>query len=480
MKKFSPIQWVILVIGFFLLFGNSMIPTFLGFNELAKTILCIFVGTILMLLTINTIWPTFLCIMAFVFCDVYALDEAVKMFFGSTTFWFVAICTLMSVPITECGLVKRLAVWFLKRPIARKSPWFFIGTLFVACLLIGSIMNCTVMIVVAISLTEEVLAAMNIKKGNRTAELLMIGVMVMTGVSYGATPIGHPVPVLSMEMFSDLYSVNFFQYSVQGLIVGVALMLIYILLLKFVFKLDISEIEGYDPDMLGDLGPMTKEEKVNAGVFAVVIILWLAPSLISGILPDAAAFLNKFGTLGPAIVGTVALAIIHVNGKPALNVSKALSKTAWSACIVLAVSLGLSGALNNEEAGIITHVSDSLGSSLAGMSPIIFLLIVCIFDCVLTNIASDTVACTVSATLAYTFIASGVVTGVHAGALACAIGVCACTAYATPPASTYSAVMAGTGWVHAGRQALIGSLMAFVSVIIAVTLGYGISNLIMV
>lgn len=473
MKKFTPVQWVIFAVCLFLMFGNSLIPTFGGFSDLAKTILCIFVATILMLLTINTVWPTFLSIMAFVFCNVYTMGEAVTNFFGSTTFWFCAVCTLMSVSITECGLVKRLAVWFLKRPITRKSPWFFIGTLFTACLLIGSIMNCTVMIVVAISITEEVLEAMNIKKGNKTAELLMIGVLVMVGASYGATPIGHPVPVLAIDMFSELYATNFFQYSVGGLVVGIVLMLVYILMLKFVFKLDTSEIKKYDPSMIEDLGPMTKAEKVNGAVFAVVILLWILPSIISGFAPDAAEWINKFGTLGPAILGTVALAVIHVDGKPAANVGKNLSKTAWGACIVLAASLGLSAALNNADAGIITHLSDVIGTSLDKVAPFVFILIICVFDSILTNIASDTVACSVSASLAYAFIASGAIKGVHPGAVAVAIGICACTAYATPPASTYSAIMAGTGWVNPGKQAGIGSATALLSVIIATTVGYG-------
>ena len=479
MKKFTPVQWVILAVCFFLLFGNSLIPTFGGFSDLAKTILCIFVGTIMLLLTINTVWPTFLCVLALVFCNVYTLGDAVVQFFGSTTFWFTAVCTLMSVSITESGLVKRLAVWFLKRPIARKSPWFFIGTLMAACLLIGSIMNCTAMIVVAISLVEEVLDAMHIKKGNRTAELLMIGVLIMVGVSYGATPIGHPVAILAIDMFSDMYTVNFFQYSITGILVGILLMFAYILLLKFVFRMDVKEIDGYDPAMLGDLGPMTKTEKVNGAVFAVVIGLWILPSIISGFAPTAAAWLNKFGTLGPAIVGTVALGIIHVDGHPVANVGANLSKTAWSACIVLAASLGLSGALNHPDAGIVTHLSDLLGNTLQSVTPVAFVIIVCLFDCIFTNLASDTVACSVSASLAFALIASGVIKGVHPGALAVAVGICACTAYATPPASTYSAIMAGTGWVHPGKQAITGSLMALISVVIATTVGYGLCLILM-
>lgn len=468
MKKFTSVQWIVLIISLFLMFGNSVIPVFGGFSELAKTILCIFVATIMMLLTIDTVWPTFLSLLAFVFCNVYTLNDAVIQFFGSTTFWFCAVCTLMSVPITESGLVKRLAIWFLKRPIAKKGPWYFIATLLTACLLIGSVMNCTVMIVVAISLVEEVLSAMNIKKGNKTAELLMLGVMIMTGVSYGATPIGHPVAVLAIEMFSNMYSVDFFQYSVIGLLAGILIMFVYLILLKYVFKLNISDLEGYDVDMLEDSGSMTKVEKVNAIVFAIVILLWILPSLVGGVLPEVAEWINKFGTLGPAIVGTVVLAIIHVDGKPVTSVSANLSKTAWSACIVLAASLGLSAALNHPDAGIVDHLSELLGTGLESLSPVAFMLIVCIFNCIFTNLASDTVACSVSASLSGALIASGVIKGVHPGVLAIAVGITACTAYATPPASTYSAIMAGTGWVRPGKQALTGVVMALLSVIIAI------------
>lgn len=102
MKKFTPMQWVILIVCFFLLFGNGLIPTFGGFSVLAKTIICIFVGTILLLLTINTVWPTFLCVMALVFCNVYSLSDAVVQFFGSTT------CAMIMMKVSNNDLLNIL------------------------------------------------------------------------------------------------------------------------------------------------------------------------------------------------------------------------------------------------------------------------------------------------------------------------------------------------------------------------------------
>lgn len=475
----KPYKWVIIALSTFLMFFNKLLPPILGLSQLGMSIICIFAGTMALLLLVDLNWPLLLSILAYGWCGVYTVSEAVSLSFGNSVFWFVALSGLLIVALERCGVIKRIALWFLTRPSNTGHPWRFVASLFLSALLLGCIMDPTALVILFAALTEEILGLLGRKKGDRFGELLMIGILVFIGMSYGVTPIGHPVPVMMLTMFEPIEPVNFLHYCVIGLIVAAVYFIIIMLLMKFVFKLDIDVLRNFDPAVLKniELPPLDRRGKISCGVYIGVIILWLAPSMVQNIDPELYASLNSFGTIMPLLLGLILLNVIHVDGKPVMSFGASMKETPWMACIPSAAAMLIGGSLNHAQAGITDAIANTLGPALSNVSPMLFVIIVCLLCTVMTNFSSDMVTSILFATISVTLISSGVIQGVNITGLCVALGICASCAYATPPGAAYAAVIAGNGWVRVKKQLIDGGLCGIVASLSCSLIGYTAASL---
>lgn len=80
MKRY---QWVITVFSILLMLFSRFLPPVMGLSSVGMSVLGIFVGTILLWLTVSVSWPCVLCIIALTMTDVYGYSDAMKASFGS-------------------------------------------------------------------------------------------------------------------------------------------------------------------------------------------------------------------------------------------------------------------------------------------------------------------------------------------------------------------------------------------------------------
>ena len=186
--KLKTWQYLILGLALVLLFGCGFFPLFGGLNRTGVGTLSIFIGTMLLLITIDTTWPVLLCIAAFAVSGIYTLPEAVRGSLGHQLFWFIIICTTMMSVITRTGVLRRIAVWLISRPITKKNPWYLVTAIYLSVFLLGSFITCTPLMVLYKGLFDQIFAIVGYEKGNRTAEKLFMGLMFSAAMSSGFTP----------------------------------------------------------------------------------------------------------------------------------------------------------------------------------------------------------------------------------------------------------------------------------------------------
>lgn len=473
MKKTSTIKIIVVLLSLFLDFGNKMIPPALGLTPIGVSVLCIFVATILQMLFLDNIIATFLSVLAFTQCGVWEFGQTLTNYFGTNLFWFMVALFVVMVPIEESGLIRRIAIWFLTRDITKKNPWFFVIMLFITSFVIGSFINSSALIVIIISLTAEVLGTLGIVKGHRTGELLILGVLFVIGVSHAATPIGHPTTVAMMSLLGDLGSLDYLKEMIVGILFTAMFVAILVVLMKFVFKLDVSGLSGYDPEVLKkELGPFTKKEKVSAWLLALMVILWILPSILGAIAPDAAAWMNRFNTSGPVIVIALLFTLFKDDeGKPIMVLNDALKKIPWQAAMVNAVASGLSTAFNHPDGNVKEFFGAVFGDAVSGLPDFVVILVLALLCTIMSGFASNIVSGTISSTIMYTLIRAGLV-GVNPVAFCCVMCICAPAGFATAPANAYSSVTVASGWTKPGSQLKKAIFMEILVAILASTVGY--------
>ena len=472
-KNPSIIKIILILFSFFLDFGNGLIPPSHGLSAIGVSVLCIFVATILQMLLLDNIIATFISVLAFTQCGVWTWSETLTNYFGTNLFWFMVALFIVMVPIEESGLIRRIAIWFLTRDITKKNPWFFVIMIFITSFVIGTFINSSALIVIIISLVAEVLGTLGIKKGNHTGELLMLGVLFVIGVSHSSSPIGHPTTVSMMSLLGDLGSLDYLHEIMVGVTFNIIFILILTVLMKFVFKLDVTSLSKYDPDVLKkELGPMTRKEKISAIMLVFMVILWILPSILNSVAPAAAEWMNKFGTAGPVVLVAVLFTFFKdEHGEKIMVLSKSLSKIPWTAAVVNAVASGLSTAFNHPDGFVKEFFSEVFGDAVSGLPDFAVILALALLCVIMTGFTSNIVSGTISSTIMYTLIGAGLV-GVNPVAFCCTMCICASAGFATAPANAYSSVAGASGWIRPSYQLRSGILMQILIAILASTIGY--------
>lgn len=220
-------------------------------------------------------------IAAFLMPSLYLISGLVpvEIAFGSwtsTTVWIVLGGLIFSSVLDDCGLLKRIAFY-----VIRKCGGTYMGAVF-GCFVIGCILNIITFCngwLVASALVYGVCKAMDLKPSKESSLICFSGTIGATGVTvflyypgYYAlieTAVRNYIPEYTMGMFET------FKYNGIGLL----LFLLMIFIMAKIYKINNSKM-NFSKDLFDnkykELGPMTADEKK-----AIAMIVFLLAYLFS-------------------------------------------------------------------------------------------------------------------------------------------------------------------------------------------------------
>ncbi len=475
-KEKKKLIYIVVAFAFILLF--PLIPAPDGLNVVSMEVLGMFIGIMIMWNFVGTDWPSFLC-MALV--AIFGIMDPSSIFttgFGNSTIAFLLVFFMLSHVLSQVGFSRRLAIWFMTNKLARKSPWAFITMFLFGAMFMASFMSQTAALLIFLPIAEQIFQELNYGQGNRVAQMIVLGLGIAVGIGSANTPLGHAIILIPIQLLQDMtgQTVNIVSYSIFGVITGVIIFAALILVYRFIYRPDVSALKGYDVTHLrSSLPEMSKKEKISATLFVIVIIIWFVQSCFSDIIiPLVGVKLSTLGNAIPVMAAIVILCMWKVDGKPIMDYKESVSKgVPWSALIFNAAVLVLSGTLTLENVGISNFLIEKISPLVGDLSQTVFILIIAALCIIATNFSSNTVCATVFFTISAPIaLAMG---NVNMVALASVIAASASYAFATPPATMPMAVVAGTGWVDVKQMFKYGGLMAIISIIIVVFIGYPIA-----
>ena len=228
----------------------------------------------------------------------------------------------------------------------------------------------------------------------RSPHQAAFGTALLLAVAYGATTggmatlIGTPPNALLAAYVQDIYgwSVGFGQWMLIGVpIVIVALPLVYVVLTRVMFKLDMRELPGMAELIRRERaasGPLSRGEWAVAIVFALTAAGWVFQPLIARAMP-----LVSDTTI--AMTGALLLFMIPLdlrNGVFVMN-WQATRDVPWGVLLLFGGGLSLAG--NIERHGVAAYLGTFAGA-LDGWPLVLVLGIVCFGILLLTELTSNT------------------------------------------------------------------------------------------
>lgn len=409
-------------------------------------LLCVFTASIFLWITTPIEIGSLICLVGLMTLPGVKPATVFEASFGNSTIMFLIFSMLLTYGLSETGLLRRIAIWFINNPLAKKNERWLMGLYFLAMLVIGSFIAPTTLFVLFFGIVNEIYDCMDLEKGDELARRMMIGTGFFASISCAMTPIAHTFPIMALGYYETATgnAISYGEYMKYSIPIGIILSICAFIILIIGLKNE-KEIKVYF-----SLPKITKKEIISGIVFAIVILWWI----IVGIWPKKFTTLNALGTVFSAMLGCIILAAtecLHIKHGMTNGVS-------WSAILLCAATLALGKVLTIEDFGIIPMITSAMGTKIS-----IFMVI--IFAIILTNLISNIVTTTLSFNI--------FVPAMIAGTVSCnpivatiAIGIGASLAYALPSSIAHIALAGSSGWANTKDMIKYGIIMMIFSIIV--------------
>lgn len=476
---------VFLLLAILVIVGSRFMPEAAGLSKDAWAVLGVFFGSLIMWIGISIDWPSMITLLALGLIPVFGFSSTFSGAFGNTTVAFLLFTFMLVYPLAKTNFVRRCTVYFITNRIARKGPWYFICFLFAAVTFMGLFISPSVLFVAFMPFLEDICQVLELKKGSKVGNVLMMGTAFCISLSSGMTAIGHVWPTMAIGYYTAATGndINQFQYMAMGIPTGIILIVILILIFRFIYRpQDVTDIQPEKAMSLRGTVPAADfKEKVILGVMALTVVLWVAPSLVKSVLPQFYETVNSWSTAMPPLLGCVLLFVIRVEGESIMNFKETVSKgVLWGSVLMTAAATQLGSCLTNEEVGIsawLTGALEPLTGNLPVTGLILFFMTWAIIE---TNFSSNIVTTTVVSAVALSVLTALPAGTVNVGAVVCMVGFAAAICNMTPAGqSTVNTVAIGSGWTDTKSMFVWGGLFAVAGILVLSFIAYPIGCLVM-
>ena len=206
MKVTAKNRALIIAVSMLFILFFKYLPAPAGLSTAAMQVVGIFIGVLIMWMTISIDWPSMLCLAALAFVPGISVNSILTSGMGNATFAFLMFTFMCTHTLNQTPFIRRCAIAFLTTKSAQKSPWAFITLYFACALFLGTFMSPTVLVVILIAITEEIFSVLGFEKGDKAADMMMMGMVFCSSIGAGMTPIAHVFPLMAMGFLRPMTS----------------------------------------------------------------------------------------------------------------------------------------------------------------------------------------------------------------------------------------------------------------------------------
>lgn len=439
----------------------------------------VFISTVLLLSTVDTVWPAILAVALLGRTGVVTVNQAIAGTLGSWIVYFVLMSFIMTYALNKSGFTDRLVAKFMSMKFVSKSPWTFTISMATIGLILACFMDQVPAAAFMMAFANKVYEELGYSK--KDAYPHIANIMVMYGVIIGGamTPISHSLSLLGMGIYEAATgtAMSLFTYLSFGVPTGLVLYIVLIAVMRITCgKVDMSNFQNFNvQSILKKQDRMQTRELVTVIVFFGTVIMWMLPG-VAGMFTQAAWVnaLNSYGITFWAIISVVLMSVISVNDEPIIDLKEVVNKQInWGILIFIAIGVFLGSALSNEATGLNAWITENLTPLTSSVSPVVVVLIITTAGVFLTNFASNVSTITVmtGVGVALALASSGAIN--PAGIALCTTMAGSC-AYLLPSSFACIAMLHGNEWSDSKKIYVYGLIMMIVSSAAIAFVGYNV------
>lgn len=464
---------------------SRIMPGMWGLSSQAMGVLGAFVGSLLLWITVSIDWPSLITLLALGLIPEFGIKKTIAGAFGNTTVAFLLFTFMLVYPLSKTNFVRRCTVAFITNPIARKGPWAFICSLFAALTFMGLFVSPSVLFVAFMPFLEDIFNVLQVKKGGKTGNMMMMGTAFCISLSSGMTAIGHVWPMMAIGYYTAATGrdINQFQFMALGIPTGIILVALLILAFKYIYRPE--DIHNLKPEnalhLRGTVPAADAREKIILSVVFFTVFLWVGPSFIRNIMPDFYKLINSLTNAMPPLLGCIILFLVKVDGKRILEFREVTQKgILWGSILMTGAATWLGSCLTNPKIGIGDWLTAVLSPITATLSVTGMIFLFMAWAIIQTNFSSNIVTTTVVSAVALSVMTTLPQGSVSIASVVSLIGICAAICNMTPAGqSTINTVAIGSGWTTTKSMFIWGGFFAVLAMFVFTFISYPLGALIM-
>lgn len=378
---------------------------------------------------------------------------------------------MLAIAIEKWNLHKRIALHVI-RLIGTNVSKIILGFMVATAFLSMWISN-TATSVMMLPIGMSIVAQLRDNPATIEDENLIFGKALMLGIAYSAsiggiaTLIGTPPNLVFAGYVEEVYGIEitFWQWAKWGLPIAIPLLFIaWIYLTRFAFKFKQKEFPGGRQEinqLLKQLGPMKKEEKIILGIFILTAFAWIGRSFI------LQPFFPAIDDTIIAMCAGILLFTIPGSDKKELLINwEDAVKLPWG--IILLFGGGMALASGFESTGLAAWLGNQM-TLLQGLALIVLVVVIIASVNFITEVTSN-LATTAMLLPILAPIAVGL--NINPYILMVATTVAASCAFMLPVATPPNAVVFGSGYLKISDMAKSGIWMNIFSIVFLTLMVY--------
>ncbi|MBO5301447.1 MAG: hypothetical protein J6A81_04435 [Peptococcaceae bacterium] len=465
-KKVNIIHYIICA-AFCLLF--RFIPPFGGLTAMGVGIVGTFIGAVYGWIMIDMLWPSVLALVGIGLS--IGMNQMMVASFGSLTIVAMIVCMMAIGVAMKNGAFTWLAMKLLTNKAMAGRGWTVLTVILLLAWLVGSF-NPIIMMMIFASFMISMFEQVGVKKDDKLVVIMFLAVayQLMRGqILFPFMGTGLTYLMAYNNMFPNL-PIPMAQYLTMMVIMGLVMLVVLLVLLKFVFRVDVSPLSNYKPQGEG-VPPATKGQKYALILFVIFMLANVVMIFAPGAIKH---FLEQFGIVGIAmLMGAVVPLIKDENGKSLGNLEELLSMANWGQIMMVGYIMVVSTQMMMPTTGISAFMANFIKPFMA-LPPMVFIVVVMVFCLILTNVANNMLC----AILCMPFLVNfGSMMGMNPVGMVCLMFIISEFALATPAASPVTGVaFSYTNWVSSNQMMKYGVLLSVILFVVFLIVGWPIAN----
>lgn len=493
-KKKMDLYYVHVLIGLAIMAIFWVLPPMAPITPMGMKCVGAFLGMVYLWSAIEALWPSLLGLFMLGISG-YGMAEGMTPLAGFNNVWLNAVgvntvlLTLFAMvlfgALDEAGDTMYIAKWFLTKKIFKGRPYVFLAIFYTTCFALSTLVTPITSLIILWPIALRLMQTLNIERCDTIWRYFFVGMFLVSTLGQPFFPFlgAQLVPVsafagMTAQMGNPM-EIPMLQYMAVNLIMTALIMAVYLIILKFILRVDVSKLRAVDPAQIEVQMPLPKmnfQQKAYLWMVPCYLIMLLVPSFFKG--NPVADFLNMLGPMGTTIAWVIVFIVIRWNGKPLLDFKEvAYKQFNWGIFFMIAAAVYAANSLSNPATGVSDWLVQALRPILGGQPEMVFVAIMFTVALIITNFANNAAMAVVLMPVVLNFSAE-----LNISPIPVAMGVILMVfvAMLTPAASPHAGMMHGRKDIYSTKDILsIGFPMCAITLLMYIFIGYPLTKILL-